>query len=148
MKVVTFVNFTTEEFLITWDGQPRRFKPGERARLPAGVAAVFAKHLANRELLKDNKENSTSPKNPEQVPQFMDLYNQAYIDEGAEERREEDATAEMQDDLSRAEEEAKLADAGEDAPMIGGNKAPKKAPVKKAPVKPGLMKKEEISSEI
>ena len=46
--------------------------------MPDYLARHFAKHLANRELLKLGKERATSPKKPEEVPEFMEVFNQAY----------------------------------------------------------------------
>ena len=42
--------------------------------MEAGIAEHFAKHLINRELLKDGRENDTSPKKPSENPFFFALY--------------------------------------------------------------------------
>ena len=62
--------------------------------MPDYLAKHFAKHLSNRELLRLDKngnpiykdgEKMTSPKNPEQVPLFMELFNKAYTPDETEE---------------------------------------------------------------
>ena len=82
-----FTNFTDKEFIGYWDGKERKFAPGQSDWMPDFLAKHFAKHLTNRELLRVNKngqpaykdgEKMTSPKFPEQVPQFMELFNKAY----------------------------------------------------------------------
>lgn len=78
MSTALFTNFSTEEFIGHWDGKPRKFAPGESLYMPTYLAEHFAKHLTNRELLKLGKERSTSPKFPDQVPEFMELFNKAY----------------------------------------------------------------------
>lgn len=78
MQSASFTNFSNEEFVGYWDGKPKRFKPGQSMYMPDYLAKHFAKHLTNRELLKKGFERSTSPKFPEQVPEFMELFNQAY----------------------------------------------------------------------
>ena len=74
-----FHNFTEEIFTAYWDGKPYVFKAGARKSYSEGIARVFAKHLVNQELIKDKHERSTSPKKPEEVPLFMDLFNKAFI---------------------------------------------------------------------
>lgn len=81
MKTALFHNFTTEDFTGYWNGVPQTFKPGEKKYLPEYLAAHFAKHLTNRELIKmgDKFQNYTSPKFPDQVPEFKKLFDQACI---------------------------------------------------------------------
>lgn len=79
MTNATFHNFTEEPFTGYWDGKPKTFKPGDRVYMPAYLAEHFAKHLANRELIKAGKEVYTSPKNPSQAPQFMEVFRKAFI---------------------------------------------------------------------
>ncbi len=81
MKTATFLNFTKEDFTWNWDNIPFTFKAGESKRMEASQAKHFAKHLTNRELLKTGKENYTSPKFPEQVPEFMAIFNRIIIEE-------------------------------------------------------------------
>lgn len=78
MKTALFTNFSNEPFTGFWDGKAKTFTPGQQVYMPDYLAAHFAKHLTNRELLKKGLERSTSPKRPEDVPEFMELYNQAY----------------------------------------------------------------------
>lgn len=50
-----FTNWTNEDFTWTWNNQSYTFKANSSVELEdAGVANHFAKHLAQRELLKDN----------------------------------------------------------------------------------------------
>lgn len=89
MKSAIFVNFTDEDFIGYWDGKPRMIKAGDKVALPDYLARHFAKHLTNRELLRINKDGSpaypngekmTSPKRPEDVPFFTNLFNRAYVE--------------------------------------------------------------------
>lgn len=93
MKTALFTNFTDEEFVGSWDGKLRKFPPGSSLYMPDSLAQHYAKHLVNRELLRvgaDGKliykdgEKMTSPKFPEQVPLFMELFNKAYRSESVE----------------------------------------------------------------
>lgn len=82
MNNATFHNFSSEPFTGYWNGKPKTFKAGERVYMPAYLAEHFAKHLTNRELQKTAKgENYTSPKFPRQVPEFMEMFNKAFIPE-------------------------------------------------------------------
>ena len=94
MKTALFTNFTDKEFIGYWDGKPKPFKPGESVYMPDYLARHFAKHLTNRELLRTDGngnllykdgEKMTSPKNPEDVPMFMELFNKAYTPDELEE---------------------------------------------------------------
>jgi len=79
MQNATFHNFSSEPFTGYWNGKPKTFKVGEKVYMPAYLAEHFAKHLANRELIRTGKETYTSPKFPRQVPVFMEMFNKAYI---------------------------------------------------------------------
>src|SRR3990167_10679627 len=87
MKTALFTNFSTEKFVGYWNGKGKTYLPGKSEYMPDYLAAHYAKHLTNRELLRTNLKGSliykdgekmTSPKNPEQVPLYMELYNKAY----------------------------------------------------------------------
>ena len=84
MTNATFHNFTSEAFVGYWDGKPKTFQPGERVHMPAYLAEHFAKHLTNKELIRKGAkyETYTSPKNPGQVPEFMDIFRKAFIPDG------------------------------------------------------------------
>lgn len=87
MKTALFTNFSNEPFTGYWDGKAKTFKAGQSLYMPDYLAQHFAKHLTNRELLslkpdgtpkyKDG-EKMTSPKKPEDVPLYMDLFNKAF----------------------------------------------------------------------
>ena len=85
MKTALFTNFSNDPFTGFWNGKGRKFEAGESQWMPDYLAKHFAKHLTNRELLKLGKERSTSPKKSEDVPEFMELFNQAYIPDTDEE---------------------------------------------------------------
>lgn len=79
MTNATFHNFTDKPFTGYWNGKPKTFKAGEKLYMPAYLAEHFAKHLANSVLIADKKEVYTSPKNPGQVPEFMNVFKRAFI---------------------------------------------------------------------
>lgn len=87
MESAKFTNFSKEEFIGYWNGKGKKFAPDTAVFMPAYLAQHFATHLVNRELLRRNSrgtllikngEKFVSPKNPERVPKFMELYNQAF----------------------------------------------------------------------
>ncbi len=87
MKTAFFTNFLDKPFTFKWSGKPRTFKAGETKLMEESLARHFAKHLTNMVLLERKSdgslvipggENYTSPKFPEQVPQFMDIFNKAF----------------------------------------------------------------------
>jgi hypothetical protein len=61
-NVVIFVNFSAHDFVGYWDSVPYEFKSGQRMYMEEWKARHFAKHLANRELLRSGFESDTSPK--------------------------------------------------------------------------------------
>ena len=86
-KTALFTNFTDQEFIGWWDGKAKKFEPGQSLYMPDYLAQHYAKHLTNRELLRTDKhgnliykngEKFTSPKKPEEVAVFMELFNKAY----------------------------------------------------------------------
>lgn len=78
MSNATFINISDEPFTGWWNGVPKTFAPGQEKLMPAWLAEHFAKHLTNRELIKNGKETYTSPKNPRDVPEFMQIFNRAF----------------------------------------------------------------------
>ena len=109
VKTALFTNFSAEPFTGFWNGKPKTIKAGEALYMPDYLAKHFAKHLVNKELLRvqrDSKGNvirekneqgmmvpvlvhpggdtMTSPKFPEQVPMFMELYSRAYHEDTIE----------------------------------------------------------------
>ena len=79
MKTALFHNFTDKPFTGMWDGESETFQPGEQKFMPAYLAEHYAKHLVNRVLLEKGDVGATSPKNPEQVPAFYNLFLKACI---------------------------------------------------------------------
>ncbi len=103
MRTALFTNFTDQEFTGYWDGKPKTFKPGESVYMPDYLAAHFAKHLVNRELLRTDSSGNliykdgdkfTSPKHPEQVPVFKQLFDRACRLDG------EDMLGDKKDDVN------------------------------------------------
>jgi hypothetical protein len=86
MKTALFHNFTDKPFTVYWNGKPQVFKAGEQKYMPEYLAEHFAKHLTNQVLIENKDVTSTSPKHPDQVPKFMELFNRACIkDKSADE---------------------------------------------------------------
>lgn len=94
MKTALFNNFTDTEFIGYWDGKGKKFAPGVSVYMPDYLARHFAKHLVNRELLRTDAagnliykdgDKMTSPKKPEDVPIYMELFNKAFIPDDMEE---------------------------------------------------------------
>lgn len=88
-QTALFINATNEAFTGYWNSQAYEFGPAgskdkpDRLYMEAWKAHHFAKHLTNRELMKvDGGETHTSPKNPEQDPMFMELFNKFVIVQG------------------------------------------------------------------
>lgn len=101
MKTAQFTNFTDQDFTGWWDGKSREFPSGSSTYMPDYLAQHYAKHLVNRELLKTKRDGTliykggdkmTSPKFPEQVPLYMELFNQActVMEEETTERKKDD----------------------------------------------------------
>lgn len=83
MRYATFINFDSEPFTGYWNGRPYTFNPGDkREHLNEAIASHFAKHLANKILTRTGKEQYCSPKKPLEVPEFMNVFNKAFILEG------------------------------------------------------------------
>ena len=101
MANATFHNFSGEPFTGYWNGKPKTFKAGERVYMPSYLAEHFAKHLANRELIRTGKEVYTSPKNPGQVIQFMEVFNKAFIRDAVS-----DAQGELDAEIATAQTKA------------------------------------------
>lgn len=80
MKIVTFLNFTNEDFTYSWDSQPHTIKAHEQVEMEDWRANHAAKHLVNRELNKADLSQYCSPKIIKDVPQFYELYQKAVIE--------------------------------------------------------------------
>lgn len=57
-KRYIFSNWTSEDFTGVWASVPTVVKAGESIEVPQYKAYHFTKHLVDREMIKDNKENS------------------------------------------------------------------------------------------
>lgn len=149
MKTALFTNFTNEEFIGYWDGKGKKFAPGESTYMPDYLARHFAKHLTNRELLRKDKngnliykdgEKMTSPKRPEDVPLFMEIFSKAYTPEKEEE------LGSVNDDIdaligsaNKNREEDQTPTAEEVKPAKGAKGAKPKKGEKQDPTKPQVI---------
>jgi hypothetical protein len=90
VKQVLFVNFSDEAFTGYWNSVPETFAPGQSKHMQDWLARHYAKHLANRELLKAGLETHTSPKEKDgkiDDAYFLEYFYKAFIaDEAAPER--------------------------------------------------------------
>lgn len=98
MATKLFINISEKPFTGFWNGKPRTFKPGSQTPLPAYLAEHFAKHLTNDMLHAKGLDNCTSPKKPEQVPQFLELFDQAC--KKLDDAEQDDADVDTQVDLA------------------------------------------------
>lgn len=81
-RTALFHNFSNFEFIGYWNGRARKFPAGAKMFMPLWQAEHYAKHLVNAILLKKGDEasvSSTSPKKPEDVPLFYDLFQKACV---------------------------------------------------------------------
>lgn len=112
MKTATFTNWTKEEFVGYWDGKPKKIKPGESIYMPDYLARHFAKHLTNRELLREadgslvikDGDKMTSPKEPKDYPVYMELFNKAYTPQEDEVGEEDDDVETLIDTVNKQKE--------------------------------------------
>ena len=74
MKTAIFTNITSEPFVGFWDGKKKTYAPGARKLIPAYLAEHYATHLTNKILIEQGEYTSTSPKKPEDVPKFIELF--------------------------------------------------------------------------
>lgn len=92
VSTALFVNFSNEAFTGYWNDEAYVFGAAgsetSKMYMEDWKARHFAKHLANRELLKVGQETHTSPKNPEQDKIFMSMFNKAFIAGGVVESEE------------------------------------------------------------
>jgi hypothetical protein len=124
-----FFNFTTKPFTGYWDGKPRTFKPGAKQYMEEWRARHYAKHLTNQVLLEKGLENATSPKFPEQVPAFMEIFNKACIieEEQPEEQDESDLINKQHEatmNIPAGKTETKKAGKGAKVPTLVDDKEP------------------------
>lgn len=79
-----FYNFTDKPFTGYWNGKAYTFKPGVKKYYPRLIARHFAKHLTNEVLQTpdadgNTRERFTSPKKPDEVPVFMEVFKKAFL---------------------------------------------------------------------
>ncbi len=78
MPTALFYNFSDYPFTGRWNSEDMTFAPKEKRYMPAFLAQHFAKHLTNRELHRQGLDYATSPKSPEDQPEFDKLFRLAY----------------------------------------------------------------------
>lgn len=144
MKTALFTNFSKEEFIGYWNGKGKKFAPGQSLYMQDFLARHFAKHLTNRELLRKDEngnpvypdgEKFTSPKFPEQVPQFMELFNQAYTPDEMDELGEEKEDIDSLIEVANKNRGKKV----EVSNMLPEHPAPKAKKEKQDPTKPQII---------
>jgi len=109
-KEALFFNFTDRPFIGYWNGKGRIFKPGAKMYMEEWRAKHYAKHLTNQVLIEIGKENATSPKFPNQVPEFMEIFNKAFIMEEEQENQDAADIINKQHQAKKAEVEPTLVD--------------------------------------
>ena len=89
MKTAIFKNITDKPFVGHWDGKKRTFLPGAQKLLPAYLAEHYALHLTNSILIEKGHITMTSPKKPEQVPLFMEIFETICIPQDTDDDEDE-----------------------------------------------------------
>lgn len=123
MKTALFTNFSDKVFEGYWNGKPRVFQPGQSLYMPDYLAKHFAKHLANRELLRIGLERDTSPKlkTRQDGTEFIDnenfnkMFNKAYTPDSEDPIGEEEDPIEVQ--IAVANKNRRLRDAAIASPV-------------------------------
>lgn len=85
METAIFHNISSQPFTGYWDGKKRTFASGSKKLLPLYLAEHFALHLTNKILIEKGDYTSTSPKKPEDVPNFKELFDQICIPQDTDE---------------------------------------------------------------
>ncbi len=121
-KTALFTNFSNDPFTGYWNGKGKTFQPGQSIYMPDYLAQHFAKHLTNRELLRTKPdgtpiykdgEKMTSPKRPEDMPIFMELFNKAYTpDEDVDNVTAESDSIDTQIDVANKNREKRDGETG------------------------------------
>jgi hypothetical protein len=119
MKNVTFINISNKPFTGYYDGKPHTFKAGQSLMMPDYLAKHFAKHLTNKILLEKGHETATSPKFPDQVPQFKEIFDQIYIGNDEAEKTEAEAQIEAANAGREPSMSVPVAGPGKEPQMIG-----------------------------
>lgn len=144
MKTALFTNFSKEEFIGFWNGKGKKFAPGQSLYMQDFLARHFAKHLTNRELLRKREdgtpvypdgEKMTSPKFPEQNPLFMELFNQAYTPDEADEMGEDKEDVDSLIEVANKNRGKKV----EISNLLPEQETPKPKKAKQDPTKPQII---------
>ena len=132
MKLANFHNISSKSFVGYWNGKAKTFKPGQTVPMEDFRARHYAKHLTNKMLLESGKPNDeayTSPKKPEEVKPFYDIFLKCYqpIDGDTEEdevqenvESQKTKPAPISSDINEMKELPKENPKGQGVQMIGG----------------------------
>jgi hypothetical protein len=94
LKIVRFVNFSSEDFVGKWNGVPQVIPAGSSIPMEDWRARHYAKHLINRELQRTDAAGKevypggsklTSPRKPQDIPVWNELLSKCIVVEGAKE---------------------------------------------------------------
>ena len=116
MKTVLFTNWTDEDFSYTYGGESFGFKAGSSIYLQDYLAEFFAKHLANRELQKNEDSKFHTYVNNPKNPVFIEMFNKCFG-----EVSEPQTPLKAESDL--AEKNAEIEEVGSDIKPKGKKKA-------------------------
>jgi hypothetical protein len=105
-EIVTFTNWTTEDFIAVWGGQERLIKAGETINEIKGIADTFAYHLAVREL---NKERGDK-----EMASFIQEYKNRAINQHKEENSEAENSEAENSEAENSEAENNKAENAEE----------------------------------
>lgn len=125
-QTAIFINISNKPFTGFWNGKAKTFQPGEKKFMPAYLARHYAKHLTNAMLLElgGKNEGYTSPKKPEGVPEFFNLFNKACIIQAQEEQDETEVEVDVLNQNAAAEPSMNMA--GTPAKIVKPKGRPKK----------------------
>lgn len=90
MRTALFHNITDKPFVGYWNGRKKTFKPGQQLFMELPLAEHYAKHLTNQILIEAGNYTDTSPKKPEQVPKFYDIFVKCCIPQEDENDEDEE----------------------------------------------------------
>lgn len=90
-KSVIFKNWSDEAFSWTWDKVPYHFKPGQEMYMQDYLAAHFAKHLADREMVKAGLELNYRTR-----PERQRFIDKCYPQERPDFEQEDETQAEVE----------------------------------------------------
>lgn len=131
-----FTNWTNEDFTWTWNNQSYTFKANSSVELEdAGVANHFAKHLAQRELLKANLSTDDPTLESLIAKCFGGEFSHTINEEDLKMNPELEGKVEIGEEITIPVKEIEPGVKEVDVEIIEDKKEASKKEVKKAPVK-------------